>query len=148
MGYVKDKACSTAKVEPLHYEELKEQYILDTKVVVEMEDVPLDLIMNWDHTGINIVPGCPWTIEEKGAKSVDCVRLDDKRQITTVICATISGIFLPFQVIYEGKRAASLPRYSFPEKWNVTYTPNHWSNETWSILLRQYCLMLKENGVS
>ena len=90
MGYVKDKACSTAKVEPLHYEELKEQYILDTKVVVEMEDVPLDLIMNWDHT---VVPGCPWTIEEKGAKSVDCVRLDDKRQITTVICATISGIF-------------------------------------------------------
>ena len=92
--------------------ELKEQY-LDIKVVVEMEDVPADLILNWDHTGINIVPGCPWTMEEKGAKRVDCVGLDDKRQITAVICATLSGFFLPFQVIYQGKITANLPRYSF-----------------------------------
>jgi len=59
-----------------------------------MDDVPADLIMNW---GINIVPSCPWTMEEKGAKRVDCVGIDDKRQITVVICATINGIFLPFQ---------------------------------------------------
>jgi len=65
-------------------------------------------------------------MEEKGAKRVDCVELDDKRQITAVICATLSGFFLPFQVIYQ---TASLPRYSFPDDWNVTYTPNHWSNE-------------------
>jgi len=129
MGYVKRKACSTAKIEPSHYEELKEQYLLDIKIVVEMEEIPADLILNWDHTGINIVPGCPWTMEEKGAKRVDCVGLDDKRQITTVICATLSGFFLPFQVIYQGKTPASLPRYSFPKDWNVTYTPNHWSNE-------------------
>ena len=43
-----------------------------------MENIPADLILNWDHTGINIVPGCPWTMEEKGAKRVDCVGLDDK----------------------------------------------------------------------
>ena len=129
IGYVKRKACSTAKVEPVRYEELKEQYLLDIKVVVEMEDITADLILNWDHTGINIVPGCPWTMEEKGTKRVDCVGLDNKWQITAVICATLSGIFLPFQVIYQGKTAASLPRYSFPEDWNVTYTPNHWSNE-------------------
>ena len=94
---------------------------MDIKVVVEMEDVHADLTMNWDHTGINIVPSCPWTMEEKGAKRVDCVGLDDKRQITVVICATISGIFLPFQAIYQGKTTASLPRYSSPENWNMTY---------------------------
>ena len=68
-------------------------------------------------------------MEEKGAKCVDCVGLDDKRQIIAVICATLSGFFLLFQVIYQGKTTASLPRYSFPDDWNVTYTPNHWSNE-------------------
>ena len=73
LGFVRRKANSTAKVEPSHYEQLKEQYLLDIKVVVEMEDIPADLIMNWDHTGINIVPGCPWTMEEKGTKRVDCV---------------------------------------------------------------------------
>ena len=62
-----------------------------------MEDIPADLIMNWDHTSINIVPSCPWTMEEKGAKCVDCVGLDDKRHITAIICATLSGIFCPFK---------------------------------------------------
>ena len=96
LGFVKRKANSTAKVEPSHYEQLKEQYLLDIKVVVKMEDIPADLIMNWDHMGINIVPGCPWNMEEKGAKRVDCVGLDDKQQITAVICATLSGIFFAF----------------------------------------------------
>jgi len=73
MGYIKCKACSKAKFEPSHCEQLKEQYFLDIKAVVEMEDIPADLILNWDHTGINIIPGCPWTMEEKGAKRVDCV---------------------------------------------------------------------------
>ena len=58
-----------------------------------MKDVLLDLIMNWDHTGISIVPVCQWTMEEMDAKNVDCVGLDDKHQITTVICVTISGMF-------------------------------------------------------
>ena len=92
LGFVKRKANSTAKVAPSYYQQLKEQYLLDIEVVVEMEDIPADLIMNWDHTGINIVPGCPWTMEEKGAKRVDCVELDDKRQITVVICATVHSL--------------------------------------------------------
>lgn len=91
--YIKRKASSTAKVQPSNYEQLKEQYLLDIKVVVEMEDIPADLIMTWDHTGINIVLGSHWTMEEKGAKHIDCVGLDDKQQITAVICATLSAIF-------------------------------------------------------
>jgi len=39
---------------------------------------------------------------EKGAKCVECAGADDECQITVVICATASGIFLPFQVIYQG----------------------------------------------
>ena len=88
-------------MEPSHFEELKEQYLLDIKAAVEIINIPMDLIMNWDHTGVNIVPGSQWTIEEKGAKQVECTSLDDKRQITVVICATASSIFLPFQVIYS-----------------------------------------------
>ena len=36
---------------------------------------------------------------------------------------------MPFQVIYQGKTPACLPRFVFPVDWNVTFTPNHWSNE-------------------
>lgn len=94
IGYVKQNATTSAKVEPSYFEELKEQYLLDIKAAVETLDIPMDLIMNWDHTGVNIVPGSHWTIKEKGTKRVECASLDDKCQITVVICATTSSIFL------------------------------------------------------
>ena len=74
--------------------------------------------MNWDHTGINIVPGYLWTMEEKGAKRVDCVGLDDKRKITI-----LSGNFLPFQVIYQGKT----PKALLSSRLECDF--HHWSNE-------------------
>ena len=63
MNFVKRKATTAAKIEPSHFDELKEQYLLDIKAVVEMEKVPSELVFNWDHTGINIVPGSQWTME-------------------------------------------------------------------------------------
>ena len=129
MNFVKRKATTAAKIEPSHFDELKEQYLLDIKVVVEMEKVPSELVFNWDHTGINIVPGSKWTMEQKGSKRVELAGLNDKRQITVVFCASLTGEFLPVQVIYQGKTTASLPRYAFPDDWDITFTPNHWSNE-------------------
>ena len=31
---------------------MKEQFLFDIKVVVEMEEIPLELIINWNQTGI------------------------------------------------------------------------------------------------
>ena len=68
-------------------------------------------------------------MEEKGSKRVEVAGLNDKRQITAVFCASLVGEFLPVQLIYQGKMAACLPRYVFPDDWNVTHPPNHWGNE-------------------
>jgi len=43
-----------------------------------MEAIPSDLILNWDHTGINVVPGSQWTMEAKGSKRVEAVGVSDK----------------------------------------------------------------------
>ena len=129
MNYVKRKASTSAKIDPSHFDELKEQYLLDIKVVVEMMKVPNEFVFNWDHTGINIVPGSQWTMEPKGPKRVELAGLNDKRQITAVFCASLAGEFLPVQLIYTGKTTACLPRFVFPDDWDVTYTPNHWNNE-------------------
>jgi len=59
MSFVKQKATTAEKINPSHFDELKEQYLLDIKVVVEMMKIPSELVFNWDHTGVNIVPG-PW----------------------------------------------------------------------------------------
>ena len=68
-------------------------------------------------------------MELKGSKKVEAVGLNDKQQITAVFCAALSGKLLPPQVIYQGKTAACLPKFTFPADWKVTYTTNHWSNE-------------------
>ena len=129
LNFVKRRGSSTAKVSVQNFEELKEQFIADIKAVVDMEDIPRELIFNWDHTGISIVPGSSWTMELKGSKRVEIVGINDKRQITAVFCGTAKGHFLPFQLIYQGKTKASLPPHKFPEDWHATFTPNHWSNE-------------------
>lgn len=129
MNFVKRKGTTSAKMEASQFDNLKEQFLLDIKAVVEIEKIPHDLIFNWDHTGINIVPGSQWTIESVGSKRVEITGLGDKHQITAVFCASLAGEFLPVQLIYQGKIQACLPRFVFPDDWNVTYTPNHWSIE-------------------
>ena len=93
---------------------------------MEMEDIPPEMVFNWDQTRISIVPGSSWTMELKG---VEIEGISDKRQITAVLCGTMAGDFLPPQLIYQGKTTACLPRYMFPDNWHNTCTTNHWSNE-------------------
>ena len=94
-----------------------------------MLEIPDDLILNWDHTGINIVPGSTWTMDHKGKQHVELLALDDKRQITAVVCGSLSGNLLPFQLIYQGKTTGCLPKVKLPKDWHITCTENHWSNE-------------------
>lgn len=128
LNFVK-RGSSASKISVTNFQELKEQYLLDIKAVIEMEEIPSALVFNWDQTGISIVPGSSWTLEKKGSKRVEIIGISDKRQITAVICGTMNGQVLPFQIIYQGKTRACLPQYTFPEDWDVTWTSNHWSNE-------------------
>ena len=130
MGFVKRRASTKAKVSVSDFEALKAQFIYDIQVVVEMEEIPGELIINWDQTGIHYVPVSSWTMEREGSKRVEIAGIDDKRQITAVFAGTLVGDFLPPQLIYQGKTKKSLPSVEFPSNWHVTYTDNHWSNET------------------
>ena len=53
MQFVKRKATTKAKPAILNFEEIKHQ---DIKAVVEMAEIPNDLIINWDQTAIKYVP--------------------------------------------------------------------------------------------
>jgi len=52
MGLVKRRGTTKAKINPLVFEALKQQYLVDIRTKVYMEDIPADLIINWDHTGL------------------------------------------------------------------------------------------------
>ena len=68
MGYVKRRASTKAKVAVQDFEEVKAQFLFDIKVVIEMDESPFDLVINWDQTGIHYVPVGSWTMEKEGSK--------------------------------------------------------------------------------
>jgi len=65
MGYVKRKACSKAKIDVEHFERLKSIFLMD---IVSMDEIPPQLIINFDQIAINYVPTPSWTMEKQGAK--------------------------------------------------------------------------------
>lgn len=131
MGFVQRKP-TTAKSKFIveNFAAKKKEFLDDLVTTVEMEEIPAKLILNWDQTGIRLVPSSTWTMEQRGIKRVEMVGQNDKRRITAVFCGSIQGDFLPVQVIYKGKTMRCHPHFEFPPGWHVTHSPKHWSTET------------------
>ena len=132
LGYVKRKSNSKAKVTPTDFTQLQSNFLADIRAIVEMEEIPAALVINWDHTGLKYVPVSSWTMAKEGSKRVEISGTDDKRQITAVFAVSLDGSFLPIQLIYCGKSHACLPPTKFPSDWHITYSHNHWANENTS----------------
>ena len=96
MGMVKRKVSSKAKIDVERFVIIKEAFLLDVKNVVELDEIPPQLIINWDQTAIYYVPIRSWTMELEGAKRVEIAGKDDKRQITAVFAGSMAGDFYLF----------------------------------------------------
>ena len=140
IGYVKRRGSTAAKVAVSNYEELRQQFLLDIKVVVELEEIPSELVISWDQTGIEYVPSGSYTMEKVGTKRVPIITAADQRQITVVFAGTLTGSFLPLQLIYKGTTKRCLPTVKFPSDWHITCSDNHWSNESTMIAYLQNIL--------
>ena len=46
-----------------------------------------------------------------------------------VICGTMTGELMPFQVIYQRKTSVCIPHLDFPKDGPLTYHANHLSHE-------------------
>jgi len=113
MNWTKRKA-TTGKVEPsqqfLDEERLTYQKKIST--AVHENDIPESLIVNLDQTPLSYVSPGKYTFDLKGSKTVPVKGIDDKRQITATFAISLSGEFLPLQVIYEGKQKDVCPSIS------------------------------------
>ncbi|KIJ10719.1 hypothetical protein PAXINDRAFT_28855, partial [Paxillus involutus ATCC 200175] len=65
--------------------------------------------VNIDQTNIVYQPANTATYEEVGSKQVAVIGQEEKRAFTVVVGISASGCTLPFQIIYCGKTARSLP---------------------------------------
>lgn len=90
-------------------------------------NIPHELIINFDQPGLKMVPTSEWTLEVKGSKDCSIVALDNQREITGVIGIRLTGSLLPFQLIYNGLTDRCHSSFSFPKDWNITHSQNHWS---------------------
>lgn len=52
--------------------------------------------------------------------SVPIATTEDKRMITTTFALTLSGTFLPMQLIYGEKLNTSLTKFRFPKTFSVS----------------------------
>ena len=60
---------------------------------MEMEEIPAELILNWDQTGIKIVPSSTWTMDAEGSKRVEVAGVNDKRLITAMFVGHLLEIY-------------------------------------------------------
>ena len=127
MDWVKRKR-TTGKVEPCS-KFLEEKFTFQCAIAkaVSDHDIPMELVLNLDQNPSYVSPG-KYTFDLKGSKTVPIKGVDYKKQTTATFTVTASGSFLPIQLIYSGKTKRSLPKFDFPKCFDVTFTPNHWSN--------------------
>lgn len=67
-----------------------EANFLQEVLTVVMEDIPPKLIMNWDQTGIKMVPCTEWTMKKQGTRCVELTGVKDESQVTTIFCGTLT----------------------------------------------------------
>ena len=131
MNFVCRKATTAkSKYSPSDFADLKKSFLQSVVETVTMEEISPQLILNWDQTGINIVPSSCWSMAERDSRRIELVGLKDKRQITAVFCCTIEGDFLPVQLIYKGTTRRCHPKHKFPTGWDITHSKKHWSKES------------------
>ena len=97
--------------------------------MVQIYNIPDELIINIDQTPSKYVPISNVTMAEKNSEHVPKQGADDKRVITLTLAETLSGDMLPFQMIYTHKTSRSLPTAKFPEGFLRGFYKLHWSNE-------------------
>jgi len=56
------------KKPPSKFEESREIFLADIAAEVMMNEIPRELIINWDQTELSIISTGDWTMERKGAK--------------------------------------------------------------------------------
>jgi hypothetical protein len=97
------------------------------------------LVINWDQTGLLLMPTHNRTYHHRKDKHVQVVALEDKRQITAVTASTMNGELLPLQLIFAGQDQNHNEQRAVPKdkqttylvskhKWKLEQTKNHWSS--------------------
>ena len=116
-------------VAPALHSETKLNFQRKIKELQGWHEIPEELIINFDQMPLPCL---------QILTNVPLVGKGKKKQVTGTITITMSGLFFPMQLIYQGTTDRCLPKgVDFPPDFDVICTDNHWSNEAKAIKLLQ-----------
>ena len=126
---------TTSKVDPspqiLAEEKFTFQRAISTAILER--NIPAPRLVNLNQAPLSYVSPGKYTFSFKGVKNVPVKGVDDKRQISATFVVSLTGKFLPTQLIYKVKTKRFLPKFKFPSTFSLSYTENHRSNTGKSI---------------
>lgn len=137
MEWSERKATRAAQHLPKNWEDVCERAALRRAYVIKKEDIPAELIVNSDQTGIVYNPGAKLTWAPRGSSQVSVIGADEKRAFTALLAMSLSGTLLATQCVYVGATDVSCPSLNAPKyaecaAANFRHVPsksgNHWSN--------------------
>ena len=134
LNFVRRKS-ATAKpmITPGLIKEIGFSFYRDIHELVKWFNIPKELVINIDQIQLPFVLVSSYTMENRCNQCVPVAGITDYRQITGTFSVSLSGDFLPVQLIYQGKTNRCQLTYPFPREFHVTQTKNHWANENTSL---------------
>ena len=118
------------------YEECKLTYLTDINRAITQHNIPPELVINADQTPCSYVSVRRMTMATCNSSAVPIKGLTDKRNITLTFVISLSGSFLPMQIIYQGKTDASQPRgFKLPNGFAISQNPYQYLNEQETLFL-------------
>ena len=133
---------TTGKVDPSEQFLGEEKLTFQRNIALAVKEhyIPGDLVITLDQTPLSYVSPGKYTFHQRGVKNVPINGVDGKRQITGTFAVSLTGEFLPIQMIYQGKTKSCLPKHKFPKTFHITYTKNQWSNTEKSVEFFQHVI--------
>ncbi|KEP49337.1 DDE superfamily endonuclease, partial [Rhizoctonia solani 123E] len=137
LGWSLRKGTRAAQKYPPNVNTVLHDAYLRFACAVRDEDIPSCCIVNADQTQVVYNPGDQKTWTTAGDRQIHIVGSEDKRAFTLMVGISSSGDLLPFQAIYAGRSARSVPNSDTPEFqqaltrgfcFDFSNTNNYWSS--------------------
>ena len=127
---------------PTDFFEIKLVLLKRVSDCVQEHKIPPEHIVNWDQTSAKCVPTSLWTLTQEGLRHVAVIyRKEDKIEMTILLSCTMSSSLLPTHLLYCGKTSKCHLNVTFPPRWDVHHSENHWSTEGTMLHFIDYVLV-------
>ncbi|KAG8692274.1 hypothetical protein FRC09_011339 [Ceratobasidium sp. 395] len=114
LGWSVRKATRAAQKHPSNVRTVLRNAFLRIACAVRDFVIPACCIVNADQTQVVYSPGDKRTWTTAGERQISVLGIEDKRAFTLMVGVSCSGALLPFQAIYAGKSARSVPNSDAP----------------------------------